>query len=40
MKKDIWCQGCNQWYTTEEQTSECPYCYTLNYSGVEENLDK
>lgn len=28
-----WCQGCNQWYTSETKASECPFCYTFNYSG-------
>jgi Zn finger protein HypA/HybF involved in hydrogenase expression len=29
----VWCQGCNQWYESEFPNSECPFCYTINYSG-------
>jgi len=28
-----WCMGCNQWYESELPHSECPFCYTFNYSG-------
>lgn len=32
----IWCIGCNQWYESEEKTSECPFCYTFNYKDLED----
>jgi len=35
MSKQVWCQGCNQWYEAEMRISECPFCYTINYAGEE-----
>ena len=35
MSKDVWCQSCGQWYESDVEISECPFCYTFNYSGVE-----
>ncbi|MHA1789189.1 MAG: hypothetical protein ACTSXT_08175 [Candidatus Helarchaeota archaeon] len=37
MRKQIWCQSCGKWYESEICISECPYCYTFNYAGIEEN---
>jgi len=32
----VWCQGCNNGYESEMRASECPFCHTFNYSGIEE----
>jgi len=32
----IWCQGCNEWYESEENTSVCPFCDTINYRGEDD----
>ena len=32
----IWCQGCGKFYEDDMKISECPFCYTINYSEVKD----